>query len=621
MYSDCSISQLRSLVLYSLDHDLLANAEFTAERLLSLQPELLDSRHLYALVLFRRRKFLAAYNACAAHAHVGCAYVFAHCALELDMPAEGLFMLQQTRATWELADAARYEPGDGTYSGHETQRSVMPDRAAIYHLLGKLYAATGDIKQSAANHSLALKLNPYLFDSFEELCRMGINVRVKAVYHTDRGLSRDPFNHFKEVPVPVPAKGASSPRTSFFSKQATPETHVLLTPRLKPQTVPDAPNRRVRGEFSKPGKLSASKVTSRLIPAVPARARDTLKRGSTALGEGTPHSASERVQAETRLLALYATFAKALKAASHFDCFKAIRILSELPDNERNTPWVVSRLGRLHFEIVNYAAAERYFEQLRALDRARVEDMEYYSTLLWHLHKDIELSFLAHELYDVDPTAPQTWVAAGNLFSLRREPDEAIRCFQRAARARRFAYAATLQGHEYVANDAYENALESFRNALLVDPRHYNALYGLGMVYLKLGDYARAEFHFRKAVNINPVNVILLCCVGMVLEKTGRRELALKQYELAHKLQPLSALALFKKAQLLFTLQNYNSALIEFERVAELAPDEASVHFLLGQLYKLANRNNDAIKQFTVALTLDPKGSHLIKEAIMSLES
>lgn len=40
-----------------------------------------------------------------------------------------------------------------------------------------------------------------------------------------------------------------------------------------------------------------------------------------------------------------------------------------------------------------------------------------------------------------------------------------------------FAYAYTLSGHEYVANDDLDKALLSFRTAIRVDSRHYNAWY------------------------------------------------------------------------------------------------------------------------------------------------
>ena len=49
----------------------------------------------------------------------------------------------------------------------------------------------------------------------------------------------------------------------------------------------------------------------------------------------------------------------------------------------------------------------------------------------------------------------------------------------------RFAYAHTLLGHEYVIVEELEKALAAFRTALRIDPRHYNAWYGIGLTYFK----------------------------------------------------------------------------------------------------------------------------------------
>lgn len=317
------------------------------------------------------------------------------------------------------------------------------------------------------------------------------------------------------------------------------------------------------------------------------------------------------------MLELYGTFARAYRRMCRYDCYRAIRTLELLPPHHRDTCWVVSKLGRLHYEIVNYKQLERFFVRLRQLDRTRLEDMEVYLTLLWHLHRRVELAYLATELHELDPTCPITWCVVGNLFSLDREPDEAIRCFSKAHRLdKNFAYAYTLQAHEHFSNENYEQALDNFRLALHLDPRHYNAWYGIGMVYVNLGDYQRADFHFRKAVAINPLNVILICCVGMVLEKLGKLNLALRQYDLAARLQPLNPLTHFKKGRLLFIHREYSHAVVCFETLRELAPDEASARFLLGQLYKVLKKKQLAMREYTIALNLDPKGSYLIKEQI-----
>lgn len=654
--SEKSLQQLRPTVLYALDHDLLPTAEFTCERILAQDPDSADSAFLYALTLFKSERYKAAYNAASQHCttHPGCSYVFAKACMKLEQEPDAISSLTKTMPLWQEL-------------GPDDVRRYEPDNIACYMLLAKLYAEVGDVKRSALNYTQVLKLNPYIFEAFEELCKLGAKVKVSSIYKSNNPMGdiqntlfqsrstrsttteskSEGFNLFK---TPV-----ANPKYSHDTGMSPEE--LLITPRTKHLHL--APDRRGRSDSGfkhpperKKGRSAASSITSRLLnhsigtlsgTTVPLNASSITspllenettgsKRmiNSTFVQEDSDVAAltsSNRVDSLLKnvnndyLISIYSKIAKGFRAMTSYDCFRAIRILDSLPENERNTPWVLAKLGRLHFEIVNYEEAENYFIKLRKLDRTRIDDMEYYSTLLWHLHKEVELSFLSHELYEVDNQSPQAWVAVGNLFSLKREPDEAIKCFRKAIKLdKSFAYAYTLQGHEYLANDAFENAMEQFRNAIVLDSRHYNAFYGIGMVYLKLGDFRKAEFHFRKAAEINPMNVILICCVGMVLEKLDKREQALRQYIFASKLQPLSMLALFKKAQALFSMKQYEMALKDFQKLEDLAPDEASVHFILGKLYKYYGKKNDAIKQFTIALNLDPKGSHLIKEALENLQ-
>jgi len=117
--------------------------------------------------------------------------------------------------------------------------------------------------------------------------------------------------------------------------------------------------------------------------------------------------------------------------------------------------------------------AEGAFRAVRKLDPYRLWDMELYSTLLWHLQKSVQLSFLAQELVAIDPRAPQSWIAIGNCFSLQKDRAKALSCFQRAAQLDpTCAYAYTLSGHESVDEDL-EKAMEYFQTALRVDARQF----------------------------------------------------------------------------------------------------------------------------------------------------
>jgi anaphase-promoting complex subunit 3 len=138
-------------------------------------------------------------------------------------------------------------------------------------------------------------------------------------------------------------------------------------------------------------------------------------------------------------------------------------------------------MAKAHYELANYADAEKFFRRLRMLAPTRHEDMEYYSTVLWQLRKGTELSFLAHELTDSVWDSPHAWCVLGNAFSLDCEHEQALQCFKRAIQLHpKFAYAYTLQGHEHVENEEYDKALVSYRRAIAADKRHYNAYYGIG---------------------------------------------------------------------------------------------------------------------------------------------
>jgi anaphase-promoting complex subunit 3 len=100
--------------------------------------------------------------------------------------------------------------------------------------------------------------------------------------------------------------------------------------------------------------------------------------------------------------------------------------------------------------------------------------MEVYSTLLWHLQRTVELSFLAQELLNIDPRSSQAWITVGNLFTLQKEWSQALTCFRHASQMDpTCAYSYTLSGHESIDEDL-DKAI-TFQSALRADPRHYNA--------------------------------------------------------------------------------------------------------------------------------------------------
>merc|ERR1712194_583909 len=94
--------------------------------------------------------------------------------------------------------------------------------------------------------------------------------------------------------------------------------------------------------------------------------------------------------------------------------------------------WVLCQLGRCYFEMVDYSRSCTYFEDCRKLFPHRLEGLGYYSTALWHLKREVDLSFLAQQVTEFDKLAPESWLIVGNCFALQKEHEAAVKFFKRA---------------------------------------------------------------------------------------------------------------------------------------------------------------------------------------------
>ncbi|KAK3995948.1 hypothetical protein QBC44DRAFT_339677 [Cladorrhinum sp. PSN332] len=321
------------------------------------------------------------------------------------------------------------------------------------------------------------------------------------------------------------------------------------------------------------------------------------------------------------ILELLKKMASGYLLSSRFEGQEAMSAFSSLPRSQQDTPWVLARMGRAQYEQANYVEAEKYFKRLRIIAPTRHEDMEVYSTILWHLRKETDLSFLAHQLIDAVWDSPQAWCALGNAWSLACDHEQALKCFKRAIQLHpKFAYAYTLQGHEHVENEEYDKAVTAYRQAIAADKRHYNAYYGIGKVCEKLGNYDNALQHYKAALVIHPTHAVLICCMGTVLQRQKNIGLALPFFNKAVELAPRAPEIRHKKARALMATGQLEAARDELMVLRDLAPDKAQVHFLLGRLCKMLDDSKGAVRHFTIALSLDPKASSQIKQEIEGLE-
>ncbi|KAJ8456169.1 hypothetical protein ONZ45_g18799 [Pleurotus djamor] len=421
-----------------------------------------------------------------------------------------------------------------------------------------------------------------------------------------------------------PSQPTTSSRTSAATgKSNVPTAHGGIATRRS--------TRLLSGTSTKPGHSKTSrdrrrhlnhqlpKSTDSEIEEEAVHAADFASSSTRAFQDQSTQESHAIELADNFLYDLMRRFASAWRALSIYDIQGCISELGQLPHGQQQSPAVLAMAGRAHYEKLDYPSAERAFKSVREKQPYRLWDMEVYSTLLWHLQRNVELSFLAQELMSINPQCSQAWIAVGNLFSLQRERSQALTCFRRALQMDpTCAYAYTLSGHESIDEDV-NKAINFFQSALRADPRHYNAWYGLGTCYLRMSRIRLAEYHFRKASGIHPSNVVLLGCVGLAVERRGDREGALAIFDQAVQLCPDNALVRYRRAKVLIAAKKYQGAVEDLESLRRVAPEEANVIYQLAKVYRLMGNELKSAQMLALARDISPKSVHKISKLLDTL--
>ena len=299
---------------------------------------------------------------------------------------------------------------------------------------------------------------------------------------------------------------------------------------------------------------------------------------------------------------------------------EALDILLSLPIQYLSNGWIQVQIANCYFENSNYLKAIHHYQLAQYYSPYVVAGMEYFSSSLWQLRRRDELSALAHQLHALAPYAVQTCIATGNVFSLEKDHEAALKFFQKALQIDPFnAYVHTLAAHEFVFNEDLDKAFVSYRHALRLNERLYNAWYGMGNIYLHQEKFKMAVYHFQRAVQIHPSNSVLFCHLGMAYKANKEFEVAVEVLQRAASLEHVPSHARFQLANALLSLNRYDQAVGQLESLLRFAPKEAAVYFLLGKVHLHLGNNVKAMTLFNIALDLDPKDNNQVKSQIEKL--
>jgi len=282
---------------------------------------------------------------------------------------------------------------------------------------------------------------------------------------------------------------------------------------------------------------------------------------------------------------------------------KVEELLKELPKEFIEIPFVQKSIAFYYFKCSKYHESSHVFRKLYENHPYIVDGIDIYSTVLWQLKDEKALANLVRVSTSLAPNRPEPWIAAGNLFSLQRNSEDALKMFQRAASVdKSCSYAFSLMGHEMLLVESLADASKQFRMSIDRNPKEWSSWYGLGSVYFKQDNFKAAEYYMKKALDLNPHSSVLYYVYAMVLRKVENREKALQMFNKAIELDPANLIPVFQKGVMLRDMNENVEAIKCFDESESLSPHEPSISFEKASILLSNKDHRQALQLYTDAL-------------------
>ncbi len=147
------------------------------------------------------------------------------------------------------------------------------------------------------------------------------------------------------------------------------------------------------------------------------------------------------------------------------------------------------------------------------------------------------------------------------------------------------------------------------REILRTDPKHFNALYLLGIISSQLGQPEEAERLIGEAVKVNPQAADAFYNRGCMLQRLNRLDDAIACFDKAIALAPDYLDALANRAVTLSILHRYDEALRAFDKALRINPKLASLWVEQGNTLRDFGRPLEAVASYDKSLALQKQSA------------
>ena len=239
-------------------------------------------------------------------------------------------------------------------------------------------------------------------------------------------------------------------------------------------------------------------------------------------------------------------------------------------------------------------------------------------SLLQNLPSQASIKATLAALSDDDPMVRESALTGLDSVPIRQRVRSATHLLSDPVRAVRIEAARTLAAAIPLgilpadAQQAFDRALEEYKESRDALEDRPGSHMGLGLLYSDLGDFARAEQSYRQAFAVDPDHAESRVNLAELVYQQGRTSEARKLLERAVALQPENGSIHEALGRYWIRMKDYDRGLISIGNAARLMPERSHIQYFYGVALNQLGHFEQALPALQKALNLDPENAEYL---------
>ncbi|UYV80038.1 ANAPC7 [Cordylochernes scorpioides] len=290
--------------------------------------------------------------------------------------------------------------------------------------------------------------------------------------------------------------------------------------------------------------------------------------------------------------------------------FKQLECKTQL----RNNVDILTSLGEASYYHGDFVTATQVLERAHKVDPYSLRGMDIYAALLYKEKKNCELETVCSWMMSTSDSFPEAWVAAAYHCHNVKKSVKPLYFVQKALLLNpRHIEALILKGIILLDLKKVQDAISSFREAYRIVPYRYEALKGLVDCYLSIHRIQEAcsiSCGAIKLIGKTPRTLTLYASV-LVKDPISCKK-AKGLLEEALKLDPNYLTAVYLLAEIYDQEKDYTKGIELLKRQTE-NQSTCKLHQMLGDFLARNNEHEKALQHFSIALNFEPNNIRAIE--------